>query len=266
MLKRSMQSAILFALGYVGVIVKIAVLGRCVLSRLWPGRYFFGAMVILSLARSALSVSSDHLHPYLEFWNATQKPLVFLEAAAAIEAFWGLALHFRNIRRFALVLMSIIVVVSAGASAAVSLLRVHWNGTLSTPLLIAQYTQLGLLLTTLLCLAFFWQFQGVPIRPNAIRHLLALSALFLFFFTGNFIGNITRGQWRFMANLVMTGGAVVAFGAWALLMNRAGEALPFPSAPPMSVEEFEAAEAEDTAANRELKRASSEALRRVRRS
>ncbi len=261
-----MQSAVLLVLIYLGLVMKVAALGRAMVSRLWPGRLFFCAMVILSLVRSAVAVAAkSHVQLYFEFWNATQTPLAVLEASAAIEAFWRLALHFRNIRRFGLRLMWIIILVAASASAAVSLLRVNWNGPLSGPLLISQCTQLGLLLTTLLSLAFFRQFPNVPIRPNAIRHLLVLSTLSLFFFVGRAIGYASGGEWKFVSNFVITLGAVLAFGAWTLLMKREGESLPFEPGPPMSIAEFEAAEAADTKANQELKRASSEAIRKLRR-
>jgi hypothetical protein len=117
---------------------------------------------------------------------------------------------------------------------------------------------------TLLSFGFFRQFPKVPIRPNAVRHLLVLSTLAFFFFAGRLIIFASGGKAKFLAQLVIAGGAVLAFGAWLVIMKRKGEDLPFEPEPPMPVEEFEAAEAEESKANRDLKRASSEALRKLR--
>jgi hypothetical protein len=114
-----------------------------------------------------------------------------------------------------------------------------------------------------LSLAFFRQFSGVPVRPNATRHLLALAILFGSFFVGNFLGQTSHGHWRFLANLVIDTGTIAAFGWWALRTTTAGERLPFSKAPALSMEEFAAAEANEEQAARQIRRASSEALSKV---
>src|ERR1700735_586131 len=98
-----MESALLLALNALGVAVKLGVLWRCVSCRIVARHALFCAMVTLSLARSALSLNG-HLHPYLEFWTATQWPMAILEAGAAVEAFWRVAADFRNMRGFGVAL------------------------------------------------------------------------------------------------------------------------------------------------------------------
>jgi len=257
-----MQSALLLALNALGVAAKLGVLWRCISCRLAARHALFCAMVTLSLARSVLALNG-HLHPYLEFWTATQWPTAILEAGAALEAFWRIAAHFRNMRGFGVVLLGVIVSVAVTVSAGVGLVRAHWNGPLRGALLFGQYTQLGLLVITLLSVAFFWQASGVPIRPNAVRQLLALAILFGSSFVGNFLGQASHGQWRFLANLVIGVGTVVAYGWWAVRTTSAGERLPFSTAPPISMKEFAAAEATDEQAAREISRVSAKALRKV---
>jgi len=257
-----MQSAFLFALIALGMAAKLGVIWRLVSCRLAARYAWFCGMVTLSLARSALSLTG-HAHPYLSFWTATQWPLALLAAGAAIEAFWRVAEHFRNLRGFVAILLGVMVSVAVTVAAGVGLLRAHWNGPLRGALLFDQYTQLGLLVITLLSVAFFWQFPGVPIRPNATRQLLALAILFGSYFAGNFLGQAGRGEWRFLPNLVIATGTVVAYGWWAIRTTSAGELLPFPQPRPLSMPEFAAAEATDERAAQEISRASAKALRRV---
>jgi hypothetical protein len=256
-----MQSALIFFLIALGAFAKLGVLWRCISCRLVTRYAFFCGMATLSLARSALVMNG--LHPYQEFWTATQWPMALLGAGAAVEAFWRVAAHFRNIRGFGMILLGVMVSVAATVAVGVGLLRAHWNGPLRGALLFNQYTQLGLLVITLLSLAFVWQFSGVPIRPNAIRHLLALAVLFGSYFVGNFLGQASHGEWRFLPNLVINVGTVVAYGWWAIRTTAAGERLPFPKAPPLSMKEFAAAEAKDEQAAREISRVSAKALRKV---
>jgi hypothetical protein len=258
-----LQSAILLLLVNVGLVAKIAILGRCVFTRLWRGRVLFCAMVTLSSFVSALGVTGS-LHPYYEVWQVTLMPLAILEFAAAVEAYWILAFHFRNIRRFGMILITIITAVSAAAAAVVFVLRNNWNEPLSRPILISQYAELFLVMVTLLSFGFFRQFPRVPIRPNAVRHLLVLSTLALFFFMGRLIVFASGGEAKFISQLVVAAGAVLTYSTWLVIMKPKGEDLPFAPEPPMPVEEFDAAEAEESEANRELKRASSEALRKLR--
>jgi hypothetical protein len=162
-----------------------------------------------------------------------------------------------------MILLAVMVGIAATVAAGVGLLRAHWNGPLRGALLFDQYTQLGLLVITLLSVAFFWQFSDVPIRPNATLHLLALAVLFGSNFVGNFLAQASHGQWRFLPNLVIGAGTIAAFSWWAIRTTSAGELLPFPQAAPLSMQEFTAAEAADEQAAREISRASAKALRKV---
>lgn len=222
-----MQSALIFILIALGVTAKLGVLWRSVSCRLVARYTWFCGMATLSLARSALALNGQ-LHPYQEFWTATQWPMAILGAGAALEAFWRVAAHFRNTRGFGIILLSVIVSVAASVAAWVGLLRAHWNGPLRGALLFNQYTQLGLLVITLLSVAFVWQFSSVPIRPNARRDLLALAVLFGAYFVGNLLGQAGRGEWRFLPNLLINVGTVVAYSWWAIRTTSGGERLPFP--------------------------------------
>jgi hypothetical protein len=257
-----MQSALLYVLIAVGAVAKAGALWRCISCRLATRIPFFFGMVSLSLVRSAVSLNR-HEHPYLEFWTALQWPMALLGAAAALEAFWRVAGHFRNIRGFGMILLGLMVSVAAAVAAGVGLMRAHWNGPLRGALLFDQYTQLGLLVIALLSVGFFLQFPGVPIRPNAILHLLALAVLFGSSFVGSFLGQASQGQWRFLTNFVIAGGVIVAYTWWAIRTTAAGELLPFPPAPPLSMKEFTETEAADEQATREISRESAKALRKV---
>ncbi len=257
-----MQPALILFLMAVGSVAKIAVLWRAISSRLVRRHVLFCGMVTLSLARSILGWNGS-LHPYQEFWSVTQWPMAVMEACAALEAFWLVADHFRNIRGFGVALLGVITIVAATVAAGVGTLRTYWNGALSGAVLFNQYTYCGLLVVTLLSLAFFWQFSGVPIRPNATRHLLALAILFGSLFVGNFLAQSSHGEWRFMSNLVITAGTIAAYSWWAIRITADGERLPFPPSPPMSKDEFASAEATDEKAAREIRRASERALSKV---
>ena len=172
-----MQSTLIFSLVALGVLAKLGVLWRCFSCRLATRIPLFCCMVFLSLVRSALALNGK-LHPYQDFWTATQWPMAILEGGAALEAFWRVATHFHKMRNFNLIFLGLIVSVATGVSVAVGLVRVHWNGPLRGALLFGQYTQLGLLVVALLAVAFFWQFRDVPVRPNATLHLAAFLRSF----------------------------------------------------------------------------------------
>jgi len=260
--KHNMQSTLIFGLIALGVVSKMAVLWRCVTVRLVRRHVLFCTMVALSMVRSALALNGQ-LHPYAEFWTASQWPMAILEAGAAVEAFWLVAAHFRKIRRFGMVLLGFIVCLAATVAYGVGLVRAHWNGPLRGAVLFGQYTHLGLLVVTLLSVIFFWQFRDVPVRPNASRHLLVLAALFGSYFIGNFLAQASHGQWRFLSNLVIASGTIVAYGWWALRTTAAGEVLPFAQAPPLSKSEYAAAKADDERTVHEINRVSVKALRRM---
>jgi hypothetical protein len=259
-----MRSALLVLINLESA-ARIAVLWRCLASGVLKRHACFCALTVLSCVGSILA-STGSLHPYREFWLATQWPIAALQAGAAIEAFWGLARHFRGIRNFAWALLGVILTVTGAAAASVSFLRARWDSPFEAPLLLDQFTGLWLVLTALLSLAFFKQFPKVPVRPNAIRHLAALSILFGANFIAYSMGQLSRGQWRFQTNFVIYCGAILANGWWALTINRDGERLPFAPPPPMTSQEFDAAEAAHRQSARELKQAGSEALRRTFRS
>jgi hypothetical protein len=256
-----MQSALILTLVNLGSIAKLAVLWRCLAMGVTKRLPWFFAMVLLSLARTAI-MPTGRLHPYLEFWQATTWPMTILQAAAAIEAFWLLAGHFRGIRNFGWKLIGVILGVSAVAALAVGFLDRGWNNALRKPVLIDEYTALWMVLTAFLSIVFFAQFPNIPVRPNAVRHLKALSLLFGANLVGYSMLPISRGEWVFLTNLIVASGTVLAYGWWALKINRDGEILPFDPQPPMSNDDFDAAERQHRKASGELKRAGSEALRR----
>jgi len=257
-----MQLALILTLFNAGSIAKLAVLWRSIASGALKRLPCFFAMVLVSFARTAIAPTGK-LHPYYEIWQATTWPTAILQAAAVIEAFWGLARHFRGIRNFAWALLSLILAVTAAAASVVGFMKTRWNSPLRTPLLIDQYTGLWLVLTALLSLAFFRQFRQVPVRPNAIRHMAALSLLFGANFAGYSIAQLSHGEWKFLTNLIVLSGAVCAYSWWALTINSDGELLPFPLKPPMSYDDFNAAEAQHQKTARELKQAGRSALRRL---
>src|ERR1700733_2880157 len=109
--------------------------------------------------------SRGHLHPYFEFWTATQGPLALLGAAAAIEAFWRLALHFRNVRAFGFVLLGGIPGVAAMATWIVAAMNSKWHGPLSGRLRFEECVELALMIVAMLSLGFFRLAPSIPVRP-----------------------------------------------------------------------------------------------------
>ncbi len=236
-----MQSALIFAIIFVGAVAQTAAIWRCLREGLLARHVAFVGLTTLTLSREVVDlVSRGHPHPYVEFWRATQWPIALLGACAAIEAFWRLALHFRNIRGFGSILLGGIAGVAAMAALAVTAINSEWTGWLRGPLRFEECVELGLMLVAILSLAFFRLVPSIPVRPNSIRHLLILVTLFGSQFAGNFIGLVSAGQWRFSANLTITAGLAVSYTLWVFLMKRAGEFLPFSAPPVMSAEEISA--------------------------
>jgi hypothetical protein len=256
-----MLSALILALHNLGLVARLAALLRVLAAGLLKRLPFFFAMALLALVRGAVG-ATGRLHPYQEFWFATTWPTTILQAAAAIEAFWFLAGHFRGIENFGWKLLGVIMVTSAAAAITMGTIGRGWNDPLRAPLLIDQFTGLWLVLTAISALLFFSQFTRVPIRPNAITHLTALSILYGTNFTGYSIGVLSHGTMPVLTNLVVTGGVICAYAWWAIKINKKGQSLPFPAEPPMSDSEFDDADAEHRELANKLKEAGSEALKR----
>lgn len=256
-----MQSAVIYSLLYASIAARIAVVVRGVFGGLLRAYPFFFATVLLSLARALVSVATP-LAYYRWFLGETQWPLAVLEAAAVLEAFWGVAAHFRKIRGFGWILVGVIAAISALASALVGILRATWHDPLNGMLLFGMYVYVALLVAALLSLGFFSQFRAVPIRPNSTLHLTVIALWFGLYFLGNFIGQVSRGTSRFLPNMIITAGATLALFWWAAAMNRDGQKLPEP-ATAMSVEQFEASEAEYRRKGDRIRRAGAQAFRRM---
>ena len=238
-----MQSALILTIIAVGAVGQGACIWRLIHENLLVRHAAFFGFTLVALSRSIASlVSHGHLHPYLEVWRATQWPLALFGAAAAIEAFWRLALHFRNVRGFGFILLFGISSIAAASSWFVVAMNSRWEGPLHGPLIFEESVEFALLIVVLLALAFFRMIRSIPIRPNSIRHVLILSFLFGTSFAGNFVGLASRGNWRFSANIIITLGLAMSYWSWTISMNRSGETLPFPLPAMASAEAMHALE------------------------
>lgn len=238
---RTVQSALIFAIIFVGAVAQSAAIWRCLREGLLARHIAFVGLTTLTLSREVVDLlSRGHPYPYVQFWKATQWPIALLGACAAIEAFWRLALHFRNVRGFGSILLGGITGVAVIAALAVTAINSEWKGWLRGPIIFEECVELGLMLVAMLSLAFFRLVPSIPVRPNSIRHLLILVALFGSQFAGDFVGLVSRGQWRFTANFIITAGIAASYTVWALRMKRAGELLPFAVPPVMTAEEIAA--------------------------
>ncbi len=261
-----MQLALVNRLIQLGILLRLAVIYRCVVRRQVRQYFFFCAMLIFFAFASAF-LQAEVFHKisrdtYVTFYLKTRWVEAACISAGAVEAFWGLARHFRNIRGFGWALIAVIVSVSAGAAGLVGIVRPPWEGAMRVPALIGQFVNVALVLTALLSVAFFRQFRTTPVRPNAILHLRVLGVLFAFSSVGYFIAQVTQAKWATTATLLLVGGPDVAYIWWLIGMRPAGDVLPF--APHiMSPEEYDAAEAEHKKTADRLKQAGSEALGRT---
>jgi hypothetical protein len=269
-----MQSALIIGLMFLSALAKVGAVLRIAISRLTLRYPLFLLMASCGAVRSIVLLSvggwAGRLHPYLEIWRATQGISFALEAAACLEAFWILALHFRNIRLFGSIVL--VFVASIGAALSYSVVAVWsrwWTSPFTQGAILMEHVALMLIAIALFSLLFFRQFSSVPVKPNAIRHLSILTLLFLSLFISGFFAQSDRHIRVFLANLAFSLGNFAAYGAWALLIRPSGERLPFSPAPPLLDGEFEAAEAQDRwAVKRRLQeaRASFEDLKRGTRS
>ena len=215
-------------------------------ERLYVQHAAFCGMTMVTLSRGIFILASrGHVHPYLEFWKATQWPLALLGAAAAVEAFWRLALHFRNVKGFGSILLGVIVGVAALAAWIVTALNSRWDSPLRGPITFEECVEVALMVVAILSLSFFRSISSIPVRPNAIRHLLILSFLFGSSFAGNLIELVHPVIGTFAANVTISAGLAVGYCWWAVWMRRSGEALPFPVPPLATPEEMEALNAWD---------------------
>ena len=257
----SAQSAILWGLIYVSNLVRLAALVRIVANRMVSSHFFFFGMLCLSLARNVafVFVSTAQVRT---FFAGTAWPMTGLEIGAVVEAFWGVAKHFRRIRGFGWVLIAVILGTSGLASAAIGVLRANWEFALAGPILLGMYANVALLFAALLSFFFFRQFPSVPIRPNAVRHLLLLSLFLGAYSIAHLIGGISGVKYVFVPQLMLNLGPIVAFTWWTMIVNREGERLPFAPPSELTAEQFEASERHYREQQETLRQAGEEALRK----
>jgi hypothetical protein len=264
-----MRSVLILAFFHLGVVARAVTLWKAKVSGVLLRYPAFLALTAFAAGRAAIVIAlgggTGRPHPYVEIWRATQPYMLFFEAAAAVEAFWIVAAHFRKVKIYGSVLLSLMVGISALGAWVVARWRGNWQSPLSTLVLAAQHIALGSLILVLLTLLWFRQPLDFPIRPNAIRHACVLVTLFGTAFLGNFLVQVGRSQnqWNFAGNLILTVGATVAYGWWAWAINEKGELLPYQPPPPMSKDQFEAADAADRETNRRLRQAGSESLEKA---
>jgi len=265
-----MQAAFLTGLTFLGIFAKLAALMRVAVGRMAPRYPIFTVMLAFSAVRSIVLMAAGgwagRPHPYTEIWNATVGISYGLEAAACVEAFWILALHFRNVRIFGSAILAFAAALAAMLSfAAVASWSRWWANSFTATAILEQRVGLMLITIALLSLFFFQQFSSVPIRPNAKRHLALLGLLFGSTFAAGFFGQSERYLLRFLSNLAINLGTVLAYALWAVTMKPSGEQLPFSPPPVLPDAEFAAAEIRDRAAMQrtvEQARASLENLER----
>jgi len=266
----AMQSALILILFHLGAAVRALALWRAIAAGVFLRYPAFLAMTLFACGRAlvviALGGGTGRVHPYFEIWTATQSLMLFLEAAAAIEAFWILAVHFRKMQVYGTVLLALMIAISALGAWWIARWGGNWQSPLNTLVLAAQHIAFGSLVLVLLALVWFRQPTGFPIRPNAVRHAWVLLTLFGTSFLGSFLIQVSHSRWGFAANLIITAGAFLAYAAWALRITRSGESLPFQPPPPLTQDQFDEAEASERAAADRLRRAGSEALSKALRS
>jgi hypothetical protein len=262
-----MQSALILVLFHLGALLRALALWRAFAARILLRYPAFVAMTAFAFTRTAVAIAYGgglgRPHPYIGIWSATQGVMLILEAAAAIEAFWILAVHFRKMQMYGTVLLGLMIAISSAGTWFIARWRGNWHNPLNALVLAAQHIAFGSLVLVLLALLWFRQPLGFPVRPNAIRHALVLVTLFGTSFLGNFLVQLSQSRWAFVSNLIVTGGATIAYTWWALRMTEKGETLPFEPPGPMSKEEFQDADAADRAVNEQIRRAGSKPQRKA---
>lgn len=206
----------------------------------------FAGLTAVTLSRAIVALATQgHVHPYFEFWRATRWPLALLAAAAALEAFWRVASHFRNMRGFGWILLGGVSGVGSLAAWLVTSMNSRLDGSLRGPLVLEECVEVGLMIVAVLSLGFFRRISSIPVRPNAVRHMMILALLFGCSFGGNFIELWSPAHGSFAANFLITLGLAVCYSLWVVSISRSGEALPFPVPPPASREDMEELDAWD---------------------
>ena len=264
MLNASMQPFIVYSGAVLALLTKPLAFWRAFADSLWRRYRCFLAMTVIGMMRN-VSTLADHPFTYRQYWFETQWPIVLLQAAAVIEAFWILADHFRGMHHFARRLLGTILGISALAAALVGLMKTGYQNLIRGAVLVDQYVNLWLVLTAIFCAIFFRQFAEFPIRPNAIRHLKVLTFLFGMNFIGNTVllfSHDSNDPFRTATFLIFAISAPIAYAWWAWVMNRDGEVLPF-EPPTMSDDDYDNTEGGHRRAARELKRAASKAFKKT---
>lgn len=180
---------------------------------------------------------------FYDRWLVSQHWWTVIYAVLSLHAFYLLAAHFEGIRKVALQVGAIFAAISVVIVLAVAEVGApEWRGPAGWVMWIARQQ-------TLLCLLFLaavrlWLGLYGPVRKNVHRHVAILLALFSVETIG--LGMNRANLYPWIANLVISGGALGCFVAWMLALKPSGESFtPPPRLPPGALDKIRFEEALD---------------------
>ncbi|MBZ5605687.1 MAG: hypothetical protein LAO79_25585 [Acidobacteriia bacterium] len=232
---------------------------RLATERLVRAYPVFSFLIAYQLSLSLLLLAFGpvaHPRAYTAIWIASQWSGGVVQSGVAAETFWKLTDRLRD-RRFARRLLGLLALVAASVSLGVAIFGKHWTADYRGAVLLTEHLCVGLLLVSLLSLAFI-RHARVPISQNLTAHVLALSVWLGAAFFGHFLMDASGGTAGFSSNFLIVGGQLAALVIWAVRLRRNREGVPAEASGPVS----DQAEEEARVFAAELARVSSSVLRK----
>lgn len=201
------------------------------------GRGLIRAFPVLTILLTTIAIRTAWLlsvlihssvRDYIAAWPKGQWVIAWLHIAVVIEAFVRVCRHFPKMRWFGAAVGLIFFAASVGASYATAIAgNAVYQDAYSLIVRTFRYEDAGCFVFIALIVAFFSQFDFVPMRPNVRKHLTVLSAFFACLFAGSLIIEMGSTQyWSvFAAQILATAGPAACYLAWAS-MAADGEKLP----------------------------------------
>lgn len=205
----------------------VAVMLRRRLGRCYP---VFTVWTAVGFVHGTCLLATYYLYgsrAYAATWNATQPYSIAAAALAALECFWLVARHFRNVRAVAVFVAVLVAAGSAGLAALIIRVAVEPEWESGRHLL--WWTQVGSAGSAILAAGglLFWQTLDprMRFRRNVLLHALILSVYLATDALGVAIiqSNLLHGVPIMVGHLVQQGSALCCYIAWVNAIRPNGE-------------------------------------------
>jgi hypothetical protein len=177
---------------------------------------------------------------YAYTWAIGGELVIAAQSAAALEAFENMLRDYPGLGRAGAALLGVALLAAsllAAASLGADISAIHTAGFWLSLVIAARHAWSMVLAVFVLLASIMFRVFPLPRRPNDLRHLAIITALFLAY-AGTFWWQNFDRRHLDLSNVAYEGLRASCFAVWLIALRRAGEVRPRSDIAPMTAEEF----------------------------